>query len=87
MTAPFFAGGTFDPVDPYCANVPSGSPAGTRPEPTALVELVVTDTTGAEDGPFRLHLSGTCPVVHVVKPKPKPKKHKSKQRSAGRKAA
>jgi len=89
LPAPEFTEGTVDTTDPYCANIPAGSPAGTQPEPTAVVQLVVTDTTGAEDGPFRLRLNGTCPVVHVVpkpKPKPKPKtktkKHRARQSSA-----
>jgi hypothetical protein len=79
LPAPEFAQGSFNTSDPYCANIPVGSPAGTRPEPTALVELVVTDTTGAQDGPFRLRLHGSCPAVHVVKVKvkPKTKKHQS----------
>jgi hypothetical protein len=77
VAAPDFVEGTFDLTEPYCANIPHGSPAGTQPDPTAFVQLVVSDTTGAEDGPFRLRLNGTCPVVHVVKPKPK--KHGSKK--------
>jgi hypothetical protein len=82
MTSPEFAEGTFDTTEPYCASIPAGSPAGTQPDSTALVQLVVTDSTGAEDGPFRLRLDGTCPAVHVVKPKskkPKTKKHGARQ--------
>lgn len=70
MAAPNWAKGTIDTTDPYCPSIPKGSPAGTKPEPGAVVELVVSDTTGAEDGPFRLRLDGKCPAVHV-KPKPK----------------
>ena len=81
LPAPDSVQGSFDTSDPYCANIPAGSPAGTQPEPTALVELVVTDTTGAEDGPFRLRLHGSCPAVHVVKVKPKIKQHHSAQRA------
>jgi hypothetical protein len=84
MTAPEFAEGTFDTAEPYCASIPAGSPAGTQPDSTALVQLVVTDSTGAEDGPFRLRLNGTCPAVHVVKPKSKKtktKKHGARQGS------
>jgi len=65
MSSPNWAEGTFDTTDPYCPKVPKGSPAGTKPEPAAQVELVVSDTTGAEDGPFRLHLSGKCPAGYV----------------------
>jgi len=82
VAAPDFVEGTFDLTEPYCANIPHGSPAGTQPDPAAFVQLVVSDTTGAEDGPFRLRLSGTCPVVHVVKPKPKSKSKGSKKGSA-----
>jgi hypothetical protein len=85
LTAPFVVEGTFDPVDPYCANVPQGSPAGARPEPTALVELVVTDTTGAQDGPFRLGLTSACPAVHVVAPKPKATGKKTKKTKGSKK--
>jgi hypothetical protein len=85
VAAPDTIEGSFDTIDPYCANIPAGSPAGTKPEPAAVVQLVVTDTTGAQDGPFRLRLAGKCPVVHVVKPKPKPKKHGAKK-ATGKKA-
>jgi hypothetical protein len=77
LPAPDSVQGSFDTSDPYCANIPAGSPARAKPEPTALVDLVVTDTTGAEDGPFRLRLDGRCPAVHVVKVKPKTKKQQS----------
>jgi hypothetical protein len=79
VAAPDFIEGSFDTTEPYCANIPPGSPAGTQPDPTAVVQLVVSDTTGAEDGPFRLRLKGSCPAVHVVKPKPKAKHHGSKK--------
>lgn len=71
MDSPFFATGTFDTTNPYCSNIPASSPAGTKPQPTAVVQLVVSDTTGAEEGPFRLRLHRACPVLHVTKPKPK----------------
>jgi hypothetical protein len=79
VAAPDFVEGTFDLTEPYCANIPKGSRPGTQPDPAAFVQLVVSDTTGAEDGPFRLRLNGTCPVVHVVKPKPKAKTGGSKK--------
>ena len=79
VAAPDFIQGSFDTTEPYCANIPPGSPAGTQPDPTAVVQLVVSDTTGAEDGPFRLRLNGSCPAVHVVKAKPKAKHHGSKK--------
>lgn len=83
MAAPNWAVGTFDTTDPYCPNIPKGSPAGTKPEHGAIVELVVSDTTGAEDGPFRLRLAGKCPAVHVKsKPKPKLKSNAAGTRTA-----
>jgi hypothetical protein len=82
MAAPNWAEGTFDLTEPYCPNIPKGSPAGTKPDPSAVVQLVVSNTTGAQDGPFRLRLSGKCPVVHV-----KPKvKTKAGSKSTGAKA-
>ena len=68
MASPDWAEGTFDTTEPYCANIPPGSKPGTKPDPAAVVELVVSDSTGAEDGPFRLRLTGKCPAVHA-KPK------------------
>jgi hypothetical protein len=61
MAAPNVAEGQIDTTDPYCPFIPKGSPKGTKPQPGAVVQLVVSDTTGAEDGPFRLYLSGKCP--------------------------
>ena len=66
MASPDWAEGTFDTTEPYCANIPPGSKAGAKRDPAAVVELVVSDTTGAEDGPFRLRLSGKCPAVHAT---------------------
>jgi hypothetical protein len=81
MAAPNWAEGTIDTTDPFCPSIPKGSPAGTKPTPGAIVELVVSDTTGAEDGPFRLYPSSKCPKVHV---KPKVK---STTKSGGQKPA
>jgi hypothetical protein len=77
MAAPNWAEGTFDLTEPYCPNIPKGSAAGTKPDPGAVVQLVVSDTTGAEDGPFRLRLAGKCPAVHVKA------KSKTKAKSPG----
>jgi hypothetical protein len=81
-----FVQGTFDTTAPYCPSIPAGSPAGTQPTPGAVVQLVVTDTTGAEDGPFRLVLADKCRVVHVV-PKPKPKPQRKHHKAAKKPAA
>ena len=87
LPSPDWAEGTFDTPEPYCANIPPGSKPGTKPDPAAVVELVVSDTTGAEDGPFRLRLSGKCPAVNAkTKPKTTPKK-KALSKHAARTAA
>jgi len=65
VASPDWAEGTFDTTEPYCANIPPGSKPGTKPDPTAVVELVVSDSTGAEDGPFRLRLAGKCPAPNA----------------------
>ena len=79
MASPDWAEGTFDTTEPYCPNIPPGSKAGTKPDPAAVVELVVSDTSGAEDGPFRLRLSGKCPAVNA---KPKTTKKTASKRAA-----
>ena len=79
MASPDWAEGTFDTTEPYCANIPSGSKAGTKTDPAAVVELVVSDSTGAEDGPFRLRLAGKCPAVHA---NPKTTKKTASKRAA-----
>ena len=61
IAAPDVTQGSLDTSDPFCPYIPKGSPKGAKPQPGAVVQLVVTDTTGAEDGPFRLYLSGKCP--------------------------
>jgi len=81
MPSPDWAEGTFDATEPYYPNIPAGSAAGTKPDPGAVVELVVSDSTGAEDGPFRLRLAGKCPAVHATS------KSKAKAKSAVKHAA
>jgi len=80
IVSPDWAEGTFDTTEPYCANIPPGSKPGTKPDPAAVVELVVSDTTGAEDGPFRLRLSGKCPAPNA-KPKTKTSKKSASRRA------
>lgn len=96
VTAPFdFVSGSFDPIDPYCKNIAKGAKPGTLAEPQAQVEVVVTDSTGAEDGPFELDLTPACKAVpnYVPFPKPKPKakpkpkpKPKAKAKAKGKQA-
>jgi hypothetical protein len=72
--------GSFDLTDPYCKTLAANAAPGTLATPQATVQLVVTDTTGAQDGPFRLAPSSACPSVPDRAPKPKTKKtKKSKQ--------
>jgi len=80
VASPNWAEGTFDTTEPYCANIPPGSKVGTKPDPAAVVELIVSDTTGAEDGPFRLRLDGKCPAVKA-KPKAKTSKKAAVERA------
>jgi hypothetical protein len=77
--------GTFDTTDPYCGTVPKGKHASAKSEPQALVELVVSDVTGAEDGPFKLNLSPACKAQHAAKKSVKHRhKHKAKRVAAKR---
>jgi hypothetical protein len=43
-----------------------------------LVQLVVTDTTGAEDGPFQLRSAKPCPKVPNFAPATKSSKKQGK---------
>jgi hypothetical protein len=67
--------GQLDTSDPFCANLPPHAKPGTKPEPGATAQLVVTDATGAEQGPFSLPITPACKPGKAV-PKPKPVKHK-----------
>ena len=67
--------GQLDTSDPFCANLPKGAKPGTKPEPGAVAQLVVTDPTGAEQGPFGLPITPACKRVKAV-PKAKPAKHR-----------
>jgi hypothetical protein len=80
--------GSFDLIEPYCKYIPSGSKPGTLATPQAVVQLIVTNTTGAQNGPFRLNLSKACPKVADYVPFPKvttkttkPKKTKKTKKS------
>jgi hypothetical protein len=54
--------------EPYCAYLPEGAKPGTAAVPQAEIELVVTDSSGALDGPFELELPKGCPKVPAVVP-------------------
>jgi hypothetical protein len=81
MGAWSYAEGAFDTTDPYCGIHPAStgtSPVATsKAEATAVVQLVVSDVSGAEDGPFTLASTVACPT-------PKPKKHKHRHRHTHR---
>lgn len=76
LPAPDYAEGWIDTTEPYCSHIPAGSPAGTAAEPQAIVQLIVTDTNGVQDGPFRLNLSPACAPTPKPKPKTKAKTRK-----------
>lgn len=75
--------GSINLDEQYCKFLPKGAKPGTAAVPKAIVEYIVTDDTGAEDGPFVLNLSGSkCPkVANVVPAKTKPAKAKSKKKA------
>jgi hypothetical protein len=73
MTAGGTSSGSIDPIDPYCKRLVPGSAPGTPAEPQAVVKLIVSDSTGAEDGPFTLDLKPSCPAVPDTTPYPAPK--------------
>lgn len=75
--------GSIDTTDPYCKNLPTGAKPGTPAEPQALVQLVVSDTSGAEDGPFKLGYKGKCPKVPDKVPGPVKSKGKTHGHNAG----
>lgn len=62
--------GTFNPVDPYCKRLPPGAKPGTPAEPQAVAQLVITDATGAERGPFTMIMKPSCPSVANQAPSP-----------------
>jgi hypothetical protein len=77
----YVADGSVDPIQAYCKHLPttaSGKLAkpGTAAVPQAQVQLVVTDYTGAQDGPFNLGPAKACAKVPNVVPTPKPKPKK-----------
>jgi hypothetical protein len=77
--------GQFDTSDPFCANLPKGAKPGTKPEPGAVAQLVVTDTSGAEAGPFQLPITPACKAVKPVS-KLKAEKHKRHGKAAAKRA-
>ena len=83
MTTGYSAQGSLDPIDPYCKRLPPGAKPGTPAEPQAQVEVIVTETTGASDGPFVLDLATPCPTVPDTVPYPTPPKPKPTNSCSG----
>lgn len=71
LSASFFADGSIDPIQAYCKHLPAKAKAGTAAVAQARVQLVVTDSTGAQDGPFNLGPAKRCPKVPNSVPKRK----------------
>lgn len=76
------AQGNLDLTEPYCSFLPAKAKPGTPAVPQAIVSVVVTDDTGAEDGPFYLTLATKCQKVPAVVPEPTTKS-KSKKKKKG----
>jgi hypothetical protein len=74
------AEGSIDLVQPYCAYLPPKAKPGTPAVPQAIVSVVVTDNTGAEDGPFYLSPTTACKKVAAVVPTPVTKVTKKKKK-------
>lgn len=75
VTSGFYVDGSIDLTQPYCKHLPTtakGATArpGTAAVPTAQVELIVTDWSGAQDGPFALRLPKACRLVPNRVPAP-----------------
>ncbi len=86
LTDGFIVEGSVDPIQAYCKHLPvnaSGKTAkpGTPAVPQAVVQLIVTDYTGAEDGPFNLGPTKACAKVPNVVPTPKPTTKKTKPKA------
>ena len=60
--------GAIDLTDQYCGYLPKRARAGTPAVPRAIVQLIVTDSGGAQDGPFELRPTRSCPKVPAVVP-------------------
>jgi hypothetical protein len=89
VSAHEFVAGSFDTTDPYCGVAArtvkvkgkKGKKGKTKvipAEPRAVAQLVVSDVTGAEFGPFPLNLKPGCPAAH----KAKATKTKTRRKSA-----
>jgi hypothetical protein len=100
ITGGYFVDGTIDLGQTYCKHLPTPAKgktlrAGTPAIPTARVQLIVTDWSGAQDGPFLLREAKACPTVPnaappvapVVRSKSSTKKSTSKQSTTKQKTS
>jgi hypothetical protein len=81
VSAHEFVRGAFDTTDPYCGAAERTVKVKGRhgkttiktipAEPRAVVQLVVSDVTGAEFGPFPLNLKSGCPALRKASSKGK----------------
>jgi hypothetical protein len=84
MTAGYSANGSLDPIDEYCKHLPTGGKPGTPAIPRLQVQVIVTDVSGASDGPFRLSFASSCPSVPDTVPAPPPPRHRPVHRCSGK---
>jgi len=75
-----WAAGAVDLVAPFCKSPPANGKPGSLAIPRAIVQLIVTDATGAQDGPFDLGFSRRCPRVPNVAPDFKHNHHRNTSR-------
>lgn len=76
--------GSVDLSASYCKYLPAKAKPDTLAVPRANVQLLVSDETGAEDGPFDLKLNKACPKVTNVVPARSKKTSKSTRKAARR---
>lgn len=84
ITGGYFVDGTIDLGQTYCKHFPTPAKGkslrpGTAAISTARVQLIVTDWSGAEDGPFALREPKACPSVPNRVPEPATSKKTSKK--------
>jgi len=87
ITGGYYVDGTIDLGQAYCKHLPTPAKgkslrAGTPAIQTARVQLIVTDWSGAQDGPFALRPAKACPAVPNVAPKPVAAKRSTKAGSS-----
>jgi hypothetical protein len=91
LTDGYFAEGSIDPIGAYCKHLPTDANGktitkpGTLAIPRATVQLIVTDYTGGQDGPFTLGSTKKCASVPNVVPTPKPKPKKKTKTTSSKK--